>query len=154
MLELQGRGFQIYACQTVSGDPVSGAFAWRLKAPDASLQDASGREIGRHFAGPSWRAQDGSIVVGEVLVSSPAPQPDAIPWLLLRAKSHAGEGLFASIDYIARTHTQGGLAPVSGCDRAHAGDEARVPYQASYLLFPHTSAPFRTTHAGTSAGRP
>jgi hypothetical protein len=98
--------------------------------------DASGAEVGRHFAGPSWRARDGSTVVGEVLVSSPTPQPGAIPWLLLRARSHVGQGLFAAIGYIARIDTRGGLAPAAGCNQAHAGGETRVSYQATYLLFP------------------
>ncbi len=131
VLELRGEGVQVYACQAAPG-----SFAWQLKAPDASLRDASGAEVGRHFAGPSWRARDGSTVVGELLVSSPAPDAGAIPWLLLRARSHAGQGAFAGIGFIARTHTRGGLAPATGCDRAHLGDEARVPYRATYLLFP------------------
>ncbi len=134
VLELRGEGVQIYACGSVA--PAPGGFAWRLKAPDASLRDASGAEVGRHFAGPSWRARDGSTVVGELLVSSPAPDADAIPWLLLRARSHAGQGAFAAVGFIARTHTRGGLAPATGCDRAHLGAEARVPYRATYLLFP------------------
>ena len=40
-------------------------------APDASLLDAKGQVIGKHFAGPSWQANDGSIVVGEALNASP-----------------------------------------------------------------------------------
>ena len=134
VLELQGDGVQVYACAAAGS--AGGGFAWRLKAPDASLRDASGAEVGRHFEGPSWRARDGSVVVGELLVSSPAPHAGAIPWLLLRARSHAGQGAFAAIGFIARTHTQGGLAPTTGCDRAHLGDRARVRYRATYLLFP------------------
>ena len=138
VLELRGVGFQVYDCRSLSGGASSGGYGWRLKAPDASLRDGSGTEVGRHFAGPSWQARDGSTVVGETLVSSPAPTPGAIPWLLLRARSHAGQGAFASVGYIARIHTQGGVAPASGCDRAHAGREDRVPYQAVYLLFPQS----------------
>ena len=138
VLELRGVGFQVYDCRPLSDGAASGGYGWRLKAPDASLRDISGTEIGRHFAGPSWRARDGSMVVGEPLVSSPAPTSGAIPWLLLRARSHAGQGLFASVGYIARIRTQGGLAPASGCDQAHAGHEDRVPYQAVYLLFPQS----------------
>ena len=142
VLELHGAGVQIYACQPLSGGgspgvaSSSGGYGWRLKAPDASLRDGSGAEVGRHFAGPSWQARDGSTVVGELLASSPAPRPGAIPWLLLRARSHAGQGVFATVGYIARTHTRGGLAPTAGCDQAHAGREDRVPYRAVYLLFP------------------
>ena len=138
VVELHGVGFQVYDCRSLSDGTSSGGYGWRLKAPDASLRDGAGAEVGRHFAGPSWQARDGSTVVGELLVSSPAPTQGSIPWLLLRARSHAGQGAFASIGYIARIHTQGGLAPLSGCDLAHAGREDRVPYQAVYLLFPQS----------------
>ncbi len=130
-IELQGKGFQIYTCQASPG-----GFAWQLKAPDAALSDASGAVAGRHFAGPSWQANDGSTVVGEVLTASPAPLPGAIPWLVLRAKSHSGSGVFAPVAYIARTDTQGGAAPASGCDAAHKDAEIRVAYAATYVLFP------------------
>jgi hypothetical protein len=130
-IELQGRGFQIYTCQASPG-----GFAWHLKAPDAALSDASGAVAGRHFAGPSWQANDGSTVVGEVLAASPSPRAGAIPWLVLRAKSHSGSGVFAPVAYIARTDTQGGAAPVTGCDAAHKDAEIRIAYAATYVLFP------------------
>jgi len=124
------KGVQIYTC-TVS----NGAFAWTLKAPDASLHDAKGQLIGKHFAGPSWQANDGSTVVGEPLNVSPSPSPHAIPWLVLRAKSHSGSGDLAQVAYIVRTQTEGGVAPAAGCDAGHAGAEARIPYSAVYLFF-------------------
>ena len=128
VIELQAEGVQIYTCTEPS--------AWRLKAPEATLRTPAGAEAGRHFAGPSWQAPDGSIVKGEPLGASPAPQPGAIPWVILRAASHDGAGAFATVAYIARTHTQGGTAPATGCDAQHAGAEARIPYTATYLLFP------------------
>jgi Protein of unknown function (DUF3455) len=130
-IELQGKGFQVYTCA-----PSPGGFAWQLKAPDAALSDATGAVVGHHFAGPSWQANDGSTVVGEVLAASPAPSTGAIPWLVLRAKSHSGSGAFASVAYIARTATQGGVAPAAGCDGAHKDAETRIPYTATYVLFP------------------
>jgi hypothetical protein len=129
-IELHGVGAQVYTCEASSG-----GFAWRFKAPDARLIDGSGKEFGHHFAGPTWQAQDGSTVVGEVLASNSAPQSGAIPWLLLRAKSHSGDGVFASVEFIARIQTTGGVAPASGCDSDHAGKEARVPYDAVYVFF-------------------
>jgi hypothetical protein len=86
-------------------------------------------------AGPSWQAQDGSTVVGEVITSSTSPQAGSIPWLLLRAKSHSGDGVFASIGFIVRIQTEGGVAPATGCDADHAGTETRVPYNAIYVFF-------------------
>lgn len=129
-LVLTGTGAQVYGC-TQQG----GAYAWQLKAPDAVLTDSAGRRVGRHFAGPSWQAADGSTVVGEALVASPAPRPGAVPWLVIRAKSHAGDGVFAGVAYIVRSMTAGGAAPAAGCDAAHAGAEVRVDYSATYTFF-------------------
>jgi hypothetical protein len=129
-IELRGAGVQVYTCEkSPSG------FGWRFDAPEAMLLDAAGAKFGKHFAGPTWQARDGSTVVGEVVASNPAPQPGSIPWLLLRAKSHSGSGTFASVGYIARVQTEGGLAPASGCDATHTGAERRVPYGASYVFF-------------------
>jgi Protein of unknown function (DUF3455) len=129
-IELRGTGAQIYICESSPA-----GFGWRLKAPEATLLDDAGAEFGRHFTGPSWQARDGSTVVGEAVVSDPAPQPGSIPWLLLRVKSHSGSGAFASVDYIARIRTEGGLAPADGCDATRTGTERRVPYSAFYVFF-------------------
>ena len=130
-LEAFGKGVQIYTCKKASND----TYAWTLKAPDATLRDAKGNIIGKHFAGPSWQANDGSSVVGEPLNVSPSPNPGAIPWLVLHAKSHAGTGEMASVEYVVRTRTEGGMAPTRGCDASHANSELRVPYSAIYLFF-------------------
>ena len=127
---LLGKGVQIYECAQAEA-----GFVWRLKAPDAILTDAAGRRVGRHFAGPSWQAEDGSIVTGEVLVASRAAQADAIPWLVLKAKMRSGDGLFSAVAYIVRSATMGGVAPAGGCDAAHGGAETRVDYSATYTFF-------------------
>src|SRR5438552_11715535 len=54
-LKVHATGDQIYACK---GDGAQ--FAWTLKAPDAQLFDKEGKSFGKHFAGPSWEANDGS----------------------------------------------------------------------------------------------
>ncbi len=130
-LVLTGTGAQIYSCASQAG----GAYAWRLKAPDAVLTDSAGHRVGRHCAGPSWQAEDGSTIVGEPLVASPAPRPGAVPWLVVRVKSETGAGIFAGVSYIVRSMTMGGVAPVTGCDLAHAGAEVRVDYTATYTFF-------------------
>ena len=130
--EAFGKGVQIYACKATGAD-----YAWTLKAPAASLSDAKGRLIGRHFAGPSWQASDGSMVVGEPLNVSPSPNAGAIAWIVLHAKSHAGAGVMSNVDYVVRTRTEGGVAPAGGCDAAHANTEIRIPYSAIYLFFRH-----------------
>ena len=128
---LLGQGVQIYKCA-----PAGAGAAWQLQAPDATLTDAAGHRVGHHFAGPSWQAEDGSLVTGEALVTSRAPRADAIPWLVLKAKSHSGEGLFSAVAFIVRSATVGGAAPDAGCDPAHEGTEARVDYSAPYTFFP------------------
>ena len=135
-IDLRGTGVQVYTC-----DPIGAGFAWHLKAPDALLFDAAGQQVGRHFAGPSWQATDGSTVVGDTRVSSKAPQADSIPWLVLRVKSESGAGAFAKVRTITRTKTEGGAMPTTGCDAAHAGAEARVPYSAEYTFFRAAAAP-------------
>ncbi len=129
-IEAFGKGAQIYSCKAANG-----GYAWVFKAPDATLSDAHGRAIGKHFAGPSWQAEDGSVVVGEPLSVSPSPDPGAVAWIVMRAKSHTGQGEMASVQYIVRMHTKGGVAPATGCDASHAGSETRVAYSAIYLFF-------------------
>jgi hypothetical protein len=134
-LQVLGKGVQIYTCQ-----PAGAVFAWKLKGPDAVLLGDDGKVIGRHFAGPSWQALDGSSIVGEPLVASPSPRAGSIPWLVLHVKAASGTGLFSEVAFVARTATQGGAAPASGCDAARAGADARVPYSATYTFFPAPAA--------------
>ena len=46
-------------------------------------------------------------MVGTVLVRA-ASDPNAIPWLLLKAKSTDGPGTFGKVTYIQRVNTVGG----------------------------------------------
>ena len=126
--ELDAVGVQIYTCQASGA-----AYSWTLKAPDATLY-ARGRVVGKHYAGPTWEYKDGSKVVGSRLAGF-TPDPSAIPWLLLQAASHEGDGRMSNISYIQRLETTGGLAPSSGCDADHVGAEARVDYTAAYVFF-------------------
>jgi hypothetical protein len=120
-------GWQIYACAADG--------TWTLKAPDAVLHDDAGKTIGKHFAGPTWEASDGSRVVGELKAKADAPDASAVPWLLLSAKSHSGAGALAKVSFIQRVATKGGKAVAAGCDAAHAGAEQRVAYTATYYLY-------------------
>ncbi len=85
-LETLASGVQIYEC---SRKPDS-TYEWAFKAPEATLTARSGQPLGKHYAGPTWEALDGSTTVGEVKAREPAPSPSAIPWLLLAAKSNSG----------------------------------------------------------------
>jgi len=81
LLELFADGVQIYTCEAKES-----RFQWSFKAPEANLFDKQGRQVGTHFAGPTWKMDGGSVVVGEVISRADAPEPGAIQWLLLRAK--------------------------------------------------------------------
>jgi len=59
----RGVGVQIYVSKP--GAMVAGAFEWMLKAPEAVLLDSDGKKIGKHYAGPTWEANDGSKAVGK-----------------------------------------------------------------------------------------
>jgi hypothetical protein len=130
---LQGVGVQIYACKAVSNDPAR--FEWVFIAPEAVLLDSRGNKVGKHYAGPTWESQDGSRVTGEVLAKDNGPDTAAIPWLLLRAKSHAGTGILSHIMSIQRLNTESGKAPADGCTQATAGVEVRIPYTADYYFY-------------------
>lgn len=132
-LAVRATGVQIYECS--SKPDAASAFAWTLKAPEATLADRSGHAIGRHYAGPTWELRDGSRVVGEVEARDPGPDPAAIPWLLLRAKSVAGAGALSQTQSIQRIQTVGGVAPPSGCTEALAHQVVRVPYSAAYYFY-------------------
>ncbi len=132
-LELQAAGVQIYECKASKDQPAR--FEWVFKAPEADLLDSAGKKVGRHYAGPTWESDDGSKVVGEVKAKDSGPDPDAIPWLLLAAKSTSGNGVFAKTQSIQRVNTSGGKAPAEGCDESQLGKEARVPYKATYRFY-------------------
>jgi len=130
---LHGSGVQIYECRP--SPQGASQFAWALQAPAADLSDASGKDVGRHYEGPTWQANDDSKVVGELVARDPGPLPSAVPWLLLRAKSTAGKGMFAKVQFIQRLNTVGGLPPQTGCDSSHVGQRTRVAYSADYYFY-------------------
>jgi hypothetical protein len=88
--------------------------------------------VGTHYAGPTWESNSGSYVVGAVEIRC-TPDPDAIPWLRLRAVESDGPGIFHRVTYIQRVNTVGGLAPSEPGE--FPGDVARVPYTADYFFY-------------------
>jgi len=133
LLKALGKGSQVYVCKAASGD--ADRFEWVLARPDAGLFDESGARIGKHFAGPTWEAVDGSRVTGQMQQRANAPSANAVPWLLIKATSNHGSRTFARVTYIQRVDTVGGQAPADGCDKSRAGSEAPVDYQASYYFY-------------------
>jgi hypothetical protein len=130
LLELSGDGVQIYACAA------SGAkYTWEFKGPEANLYDRDGRQVGTHFAGPSWKLEDGSTITAEVVDKAGAPRGLGIPWLLLKVASHSGRGALDAVAFVRRADTKGGLPPRASCDAAQAGAVARMHYTATYQFF-------------------
>jgi hypothetical protein len=121
LMQVKGEGVQVYACTGRD---------WTLKAPDAKLMDGQGRVIGEHFAGPTWKLNDGSQVRGKLIASQPSPNARSAPWLLLAAVPQSGSGKFAHVTYIRRTETRGGAAPTTPCSA-----EQRIPYSATYSFY-------------------
>ena len=120
-----GVGVQIYRWSGTS---------WVFVAPEAVLYANAGDdgEIGIHFGGPTWQSNSGSKVVG-TKIQECTPDPDAIAWLLLRAASAEGPGIFGKVTFIQRVNTVGGNAPnVPG---EFLGQMARVPYTADYFFY-------------------
>lgn len=120
-------GVQIYGWNGTS---------WVFLGPEAVLYagaEANG-VVGTHYFGPTWESNSGSYVRGAVLQRC-TPNPNAIPWLLLRAVESDGPGPLDGVTYIQRVNTVGGLAP-SGPGEL-PGDVARVPYTAEYFFYRH-----------------
>jgi len=108
---------------------------WAFVAPEAVLYSGDDEDdvvVGIHYVGPTWESTSGSKVVGAV-VDRWTPDPDAIPWLLLKATSSEGPGVFHQVTYIQRLFTVGGLAPADPGD--FVGEEVRVPYSAWYVFY-------------------
>jgi hypothetical protein len=131
VLQAHATGSQIYVCQPGPDSKL----AWILKAPEANLFDSKGTPIGKHFAGPAWKHNDGSEVVGKVVARQDSPDGDSIPWLLLTAANHSGDGVFSGVTTIQRIHTKGGQPPASGCDTPHRNTETKVDYSADYYFY-------------------
>jgi hypothetical protein len=126
--QARASGDQIYTCD---------GSGWRPSGPDAKLFDQSGKQVGSHFAGPTWQWSDGSRVMGRPVADS-TPDPDSIPWLLLTATDHAGNGAMTQVSSIQRLSTKGGKAPTAGCDGLHKGEEVRSHYTAAYYFYTKT----------------
>jgi Protein of unknown function (DUF3455) len=131
VLVAHASGSQIYTCQSAP----DGKFAWALKAPDAELRDAKNQLIGHHFAGPTWKLEDGSEVTGKAAAHVDSPNAGSIPWLLVKVVTHSGNGLLANATTIQRIHTQGGQPPANGCDPSHVQTETKSSYTADYYFY-------------------
>jgi hypothetical protein len=147
-MHFHAMGDQIYTCtpsSTGGGGGTGGAggaggggtttYSFVLKQPDAKLYDGD-TQVATHGAGPNWTSiVDNSVVVGAKIYQENSTTAGAIPWLLLRATSHTGTGVFSDVTYVQRVNTVGGVAPTTGCDSTTANTDTRVSYMADYYFY-------------------
>jgi hypothetical protein len=123
---LHAQGAQVYDCKAAA----DGKLAWAFREPIATLMD-DGKTVGRHYAGPNWEHQDGSIATGRVVGTAIGATDNDIAWLKLEVVAHRGSGVLANVTTVQRINTQGGQ--LSGtCDTA--GHHRSVAYSADYVF--------------------
>ena len=106
-----------------------------FQCPEAVLFDNNGKNVGTHYAGPTWESTDGSKVGAKRLRGVKATEPNAVPWLLAVAVSHEGNGIFSDINNIQRLNTTGGVEPSTKADASNEGRIVWVPYTATYYFY-------------------
>jgi Protein of unknown function (DUF3455) len=108
---------------------------------------------------PTWAAvPDGSKVLALRDKVSPAPTADGgdgavtdIPWVLLKATSNSGEGIFTNVTYVHRTDTKGGVGPSGTCLPGDASPPQRVAYLATYYFYTGGNSEGGTSEGGSEA---
>ena len=127
------KGVQKYKAQIKAGsNPVT--YQWVLAGPDAKLYDATNQKVGSHGFGPHWEISPADSIFAQHFSpqrTSPSPEPNTVPWLLLMPKAGTTPtGIFADVDYIQRIATQGGTAPTT--PPASIDETTDVKYTAIY----------------------
>ncbi len=129
---VQAGGAQVYSCK----QQPDGTYAWTLVGPKAVLVNDDGTDFGTHTTGPRWTAVDGSSIVAEG--ANPVARlarPNAVPALVLRVAAAGGSGVLSDVRFVVRDDTEGGVAPATGCDAAHAGATVASHYSATYTFY-------------------
>ena len=87
--------------------------------------------VGTHYAGPTWKSNSGSLVVGRLNTPCEVGSAD-VPWLLLDGVRSEGPGIFNGVTSIQRVNTTGGRAPSAP---GSVGEVRNVPYTAEYFFY-------------------
>lgn len=132
VMKAVGVGELTYECKAKAND--ASAYEWVFVGPVAKLMDASNKEVGKYYAGPTWESMDGSKVTGKQVAVAPAAA-GSIPLQLVKADPATGNGAMTGITYIQRVNTKGGVAPAEPCVAASMGKKQQVPYQADYVFY-------------------
>jgi hypothetical protein len=131
-MTLKGVGQLTYECRAKAGS--AGAHEWVFAGPDATLQDAGGKVVGKYYGGPTWEHNDGGKITGKQLAVAPAA-PGSIPLQLVQTGPAMGPGPFSGVTYIQRVNTMGGVAPSAPCDASTMGSKQTVSYSADYVFY-------------------
>ncbi|WP_442971836.1 DUF3455 domain-containing protein [Rhodoplanes sp. Z2-YC6860] len=127
VVRLHAEGAQVYECKA----DASGKLAWQFREPIATLIEG-GKTVGRHYAGPHWALDDGSIVAAKAVGRASGATAQDIPLLKLEATSHAGKGRLTDVTTVLRLDTKGGNAE-GACPAA--GALLSAPYSADYAFY-------------------
>jgi len=139
-----GQGFQVYVCRARNDAP--GVCEWVLKTSEAVLSDDVGTKpnhpyyglgelLGKLYDGPTWEANDGSSVTGELQALVESTKAASLPWLLLKVTSSKSKGSFTPVTYVQRVNTDGGTPPTKIEGKSEVGMEKRVAYTATYVFY-------------------
>jgi hypothetical protein len=131
-------GTQIYTCTASTTTPTT--YAWSAASvPSARLYDSDCALAVTHYAGPHWKANDGSIILGTKVRGVASATAGSIQQLLLSTVPDGGNtGLLSPVTAVQRLNTVGGVAPATGCDAAHVSGTVAVPYTAEYYFYKGT----------------
>ena len=118
------------AARTPEPSPIPGCSRDRMRSSTTQAAPRSGRTASvpsgppataASSTGPRW--------------SRSTRRRGAIPWLLLRASSTTGTGVFTNVTYVQRLNTTGGVAPATGCGASTSGTDTSVAYTADYYFY-------------------
>jgi Protein of unknown function (DUF3455) len=126
VLQVHALGAQVYECK--AGQAGAGP-TWQFREPIATLV-RDGKTIGRHFAGPTWEA-DGGTIVGKAAGRAPGASPKDIPWLKLAVIERHGSGPLLEAATVQRLNTVGGTLE-GACQTV--GELRAEPYSADYVF--------------------
>lgn len=126
ILTAHAEGAQIYECKAAA----DGATRWVFREPIAALI-VDEKTVGRHYAGPHWALDDGSLIQGKVVATVPGATPTDIPQLKLEVIANKNEGALRSATLVYRVRTHGGAldgsCPTPGMLRS-------IAYSAEYIF--------------------
>lgn len=133
ILAVSARGTWLYECRREKA-PLT-TYKWLMVSPQAVLLNSGGQEIG-HFSGnpPRWSHADGSFVSGSQVAVSPNGEKN-LPFQLVKADTAGGQGVLATVSYIQRINTQGGVAPRAKCTESREGEQVEVEFTAGYRFW-------------------